>query len=278
MTRDQAYDLNTPLNMFTLEVFKNYPLPDNLFALGPRPTTLPDHQEGDIPLPHTENALRVVGPKSRELFERFLATPACVDIISHVGTMPPPSRQDRTGFRHALAGRVFEELAYFALCEQLQGSHIILSPQQTFHLFKLFHPKARATNDMGISMGIEGVVVPDGLLVKRNHTVWEIEAFLEYKLKVKDTEKQRRQRGGFLSQIGVLRRLSAQPSVGSVYLAKSFQRAFPQFSINAITTGLTLQLQYVVPYDVERPNNFSIPISRKDYGKLLQGITLDCGK
>jgi hypothetical protein len=86
--------------------------------------------------------------------------------------------------RSNIAGYLFETVAYLYLKEKLKREgKILLSPQESFELFHLLIPeKEIIEHPFGLQFGIEGVSVPDGIVLIPSRNSTAIEGSCEYTL------------------------------------------------------------------------------------------------
>lgn len=92
--------------------------------------------------------------------------------------------------RSYIAGYLFESVAYLHLKEILkrQGK-ILLSPKECFEIFRLLYPEKKLIEfPFGLQHGIEGVSVPDGIVLELSKNSTKIVGSCEYSLTtVRDT-------------------------------------------------------------------------------------------
>ena len=77
------------------------------------------------------------------------------------------------------AGVVFEDLAYFYMASQCEEDEVLLTPAETFSFFRSKY-KGHTRNYLFGNSDISGVSVPDGLLLRRNASLWEVRLICEY--------------------------------------------------------------------------------------------------
>lgn len=76
------------------------------------------------------------------------------------------------------AGKLFEEVAYRWLSDQIKSGEALLSPKEVFKLWSVLYSDRKIEEN---TTGIRGVSVPDGLIVKEGEKYIFITTVVEYK-------------------------------------------------------------------------------------------------
>ncbi len=82
--------------------------------------------------------------------------------------LTPRTDEERNENRNYLAGRVFQDLAYFFLVRreiEERSSRVILSPEQTLEFWKSIFPKKQVAQNPFSTGSLMGIHVPDGMVV-----------------------------------------------------------------------------------------------------------------
>ena len=70
-------------------------------------------------------------------------------------------------YRSRFSGKIYQNLANCFLAGKQTGSRILLSLQRTFEFYKSLHPEAEEIDDPLGFNSLEGISVPDGIIVER---------------------------------------------------------------------------------------------------------------
>ena len=101
-------------------------------------------------------------------------------------------------FEKYFAGRLFEDLAFMVLLKRGVGP--VLSPEMTFEFYRWLHPyDVIKSNAMGFT-SLDGVTVPDGLVLEEQRGILRIIAISEYTLN-EDPRTFRKKLRGFMTGI-----------------------------------------------------------------------------
>lgn len=81
--------------------------------------------------------------------------------------LTPRTNAEISLLRRNLAGKVFEDIAYFFLAATLNGgSRVVFSPQTAYELWKRLYPKSSQISSIFGTYTLEEANVPDGLIVE----------------------------------------------------------------------------------------------------------------
>ncbi len=70
-------------------------------------------------------------------------------------------------YRHLFSAKIFQNLANCFLANKQAGNRILFSPQRTLEFYKSLHPNAdEINNPLGFN-SLEGISVPDGIIVEK---------------------------------------------------------------------------------------------------------------
>lgn len=150
---------------------------------------------------------------------------------------------------HNFAGQVFRDIAYSFRVLNCDPSHVVLSPERTFELWKILYPDKNTTYHPFAQNGLKNVHVPDGLLVNRLGAVTKILEYSLVRMDEADLEKE-------------FRAIKIQQ--------KKFRELLGQLSI-----------EFVMPltFDLPRLNGkgdniqfLQLPITRFEFGKFVNGL------
>lgn len=93
------------------------------------------------------------------------------------------SPEDQLKLKRKFAGYIFEFLSYSWLRDRLEEDEILLSPEETFHIYELLYPDNEIIEDeFGFQKGIKGISLPDGLIMspERDKEMTKITEVAEY--------------------------------------------------------------------------------------------------
>jgi len=115
--------------------------------------------------------LRTLNISSRKhLLRWYKATDRFKEVYKEASKfeLTPKTDEERDGNRGYLAGRTFQDLAYFYLVKReiAEGSsRVILSPEQTLEFWKSIFPKRKVAQNPFSTNSIMGIHVPDGMII-----------------------------------------------------------------------------------------------------------------
>lgn len=134
------------------------------------PILLPERRDGAPFLMETEVALRKLGPAAQNLFDKLFDSPEfdrALDLIKNqrLGCRPDSANLGR--LRSEAGGHIFSLLSHTLLWEeQQQQGIVVISPRDTEAIFEHLYSDRKKFNNRGWGLGIDGITVPDGILVK----------------------------------------------------------------------------------------------------------------
>lgn len=262
--------------MLTPEFLKYWPLPDNLHNYAPFINHY-QSRNNDLVLMQTEETLRTLTPQSRSLWEKFFdgscASRVFAAILKHTSSDPYQRYQLRT----AVAGVIFEQLAFLYLTERLTTGRILLSPTQTFSLYKLWYPDHTVVEYYGIRDGLYGITVPDGFELRQAKKSWLITKICEYKAGIQ-VKRTRTQLTRYRHKSDLFSDKLEYGSSGSEQLGLILTQVVPDLPIMPVTFNPKVTTLLVTPTDLVQswPQSFPVPFTRKSFGGVVNAIWADC--
>lgn len=127
------------------------------------------------------NYLAVTPDLKRQVVLPFLESPAAGRILTIAANYQPVDEQEKLRFRDRFAGAIWEWIGYYNLREQLPYTQFLLSPEQTYLLYRNIYADRETVNNLNLNFGISNQTVPDGLIIKREEDHLSVEATVEYK-------------------------------------------------------------------------------------------------
>src|SRR3989344_2609695 len=136
--------------------------------------------------PNTQEAIAgLPDAKTREVFGETLTSGELAGNIEILKELiaKKPDQNKLIDIQEKFAAVVFEDLAWRYLQGELGSDKIVLSPQQTFTLYQIAYPRKRVKkHNFGFTRSIEGVYLPDGLVISVNGETAFITGVCEYSL------------------------------------------------------------------------------------------------
>lgn len=146
-------------------------------------------------------------------------------------------------FKELLVGFFFSNIAYGILKKGLKNRERLLSPQETDEFYDLQYPSRPKRNLYGLGLQIEGITIPDGILISAHGDKTVINRVYEYSLASPDNPGKSRQLDHYRNITEVIAGLTS-PSRGSV---------------NDIRFPEVIQRRFNLPTIVEvDPDNFEV--------------------
>lgn len=116
------------------------------------------------------------------IFADFLRTGGSITIYSRAleYILATSGKLDVGDFVRRLAGKTYQEITYFYLSRQQIPSRTLISPKRTLFLYGRLYPnRVIKENPLGLD-SINGISVPDGLIINVHNGTGRIEAVCEY--------------------------------------------------------------------------------------------------
>lgn len=184
------------------------------------------------------NYLAVTPDLKRQVVLPFLEDPAAGRILTIATNHQPKDEYEKREFRNHFVGSIWEWIAYYNLREQLKSNQFLLSPEQTFLLYRnIYSNREVLQNGFNLNLGISGVTFPDGLIIEKKENHLSVEAAVEYKSLTRmpiSAEKQRIEHQAVSFRNGQLShdlRLEGPEATDPLYhtgLISLFDRRFPK--------------------------------------------------
>lgn len=262
--------------MLTPELLKNWPLPENLDNFAPFINHC-QNDKNDLVLMRTEETLRTLTPQSRSLWEKFFDSSCASRVFDSILRFTSSDPYQEHQIRSATAGVVFEELAFLYLREKLTKGRILLSPDQTLSLYKLWYSDHTVIEDYGIKSSINGITVPDGLELRQSENSWLITRICEYKAGIQ-VERTRAQLRRYRHEPDLFSDKLEYRSSGSEQLGLILTQVVEDLPIKPVTFHPKVKTLLVTPIDLVQfwPQSFPVPFTRKSFGTVLNAIWADC--
>jgi len=130
---------------------------------------------------------RINNPVSRTLFERFLQSEDSVTILNSIVKFYEQLEElrDNDFFEKALAGAMFAQLGYLYLAPLYEKQNrTLLSPNETFTLFRNAKRKAEVLDDtgFGLNRSLMGQTLPNGVIITTSNNGSGIKLIVDYRL------------------------------------------------------------------------------------------------
>lgn len=262
--------------MLTPEFLKYWPLPENLN----NPAPLINHYQScnnDLILMQTEKTLHTLTPQSMSLWEKFFDSSCASRVFDSILRFTSSDPYQEQQIRRAVAGVIFEQLAFLYLQERLTTGRILLSPDQTLSLYKLWYSDHTVIEDYGIKSSIYGITVPDGLEIRQAKNSWLITRICEYKSGI-HVERTRAQLRRYRHESDLFSDQLEYRSSGSEQLGLMLTQVVEDLPIKPVTFNPKVKTLLVTPTDLVQfwPQSFPVPFTRKSFGEMLNAIWADC--
>lgn len=198
--------------------------------------------------PKMEACLKQMPDDTRELMEAVLSDENSRDIFRAVKEFQPKNDTAVKDFTRHLSGALFEQLAYQHIKKGLPKGQILLSPSETFTLWRAIYLNRRSMNNgFGLNKGIEGITVPDGAIAIEEEDQLTIASVEEYKFwtqEIPNTNGFENQRQAYESlHLDIPKRDEAT----SLKLGQTLNQVNPKIPAKKIVLGSDYEIQYFLP-------------------------------
>lgn len=212
------------------------------------------------------------------LIRQFFTDPNGRRILTIVANFSSNHKEQTSLFNSRLAGAVFEHMSFLHLKPKLKESETeLLSPSEVLLLYQNLYLDATSSQitNYGLSEGIMGITIPDGLLISEIEKGLVINSILEYKSWI----HQNRRRENYLQpetdQKTLARhlRLEGSDSLDSKYLGHLIHVMRPHLASKAVVVNPEIKTIYAFPQNSKLilPNADTkiIPIDSRDFGEFI---------
>lgn len=126
--------------------------------------------------------LQVASADTKNLYHKFLAGDQAEHFSTVVREFKPKDEEEDTEFFRSFAGALFEEVGYLHLKEALaEKDTFILSPTDVVEVFRKLYPDRNTDPIFNLNSGVQGISLPDGLVIKDEGSSLTIKGLIEYK-------------------------------------------------------------------------------------------------
>ncbi len=220
--------------------------------------------------------------ESQPLIKDFLKSDGGQNIIDIIRQTPKVNR-NLPDFSRAVAGSIFEQLAYIHVKpEYNRGNFILLSPAEVFNLYRQMLPERAVFEGYGLTLGLVNTTIPDGILIEAIGSLMVIRKLFEYKSWVKKLGIRQMLQSVELSSVDRLSyhltgrdrfTYEIRPEIGPI-----LHSIRPDIPADAtLTIDQNLELIYVAPQNsnvqISNIETIKIPIDSHDLFKLIRNLT-----
>ncbi|MBI2405776.1 hypothetical protein HYV21_01880 [Candidatus Microgenomates bacterium] len=195
-----------------------------------------------------------------------------------------PSRRDSE--KH-FVGFLFEHLSFYFVQTKLKKNQVVFSPRQTEQLYERLYPEDMVQRDQyGLSLGIKGITIPDGILLEQHQGKTFIRGVYEYSLaRLPNTRRKQNQRRFYNSKVRVIDDLlpmGANPLRKQV-MGEYVHRLYPHFPVRMEIDHEKFNTFYIFPRGENETTstldeNISVvPFSRQEFGFFVNELFKDIG-
>ncbi|MDO8619036.1 MAG: hypothetical protein Q7R49_03795 [Candidatus Daviesbacteria bacterium] len=228
--------------------------------------------------PEMKTFLDSVDDISRSLFEQFLQSKNTVKIFNALLLyfQQPTELRKQVFFENSVAGTSFEELGYLHLAPLFEKQNIILlSPDQTFTLYRNANPKAKIMDhdSLGLNKSLIGITIPDAIGLKRTHFESNITLIIDFKLGGSSDNNLRviRQQKAYEYQLTQSKNLDLDREVSLDYLAGLINLMNPEVNTDSLTVNPRVELKYINPNAGEITQD-GVPVTTKDFYRFIRAL------
>lgn len=221
--------------------------------------------------------------EARNIVGEFLISPQAINILTTIENFKPLNRAHRKQFEATVAGTIFEGMAYLLLSPLAKAAkEELLAPHETFTLYQEVHPDKQVINHYGLTKGLHGISIPDGLILYKDQTTRQITGLCEYTLtntKRQSSRFKELQLQSFLDSNHLMENLQINSLQGQKYLGQMLHLMRPDLLSLPVCCSSTLRIVYVVPEDSflvwpdqERVKQVFLPLTKKEFGGFVREL------
>lgn len=132
-----------------------------------------------------DDYLRTVSGEKRRMIEGFINSSETAKLLTIACQFSPNDGYDKQEFDNSFVGAIFEQMAYQYLRSSYEGTaQALLSPQETLIIYQhafTFTDRQLTNNNFSLNPSIEGIAIPDGLVIRETQQALVVESLVEYK-------------------------------------------------------------------------------------------------
>lgn len=217
------------------------------------------------------------------LIQQFFTDPEGRRILTIVADFEPSDPDEAQDFTKNLAGITFEQMSYLHLKPELeQQNSVLLSPTEVFTLYRnafADYSEGNLISHYGLTTGIRGRTIPDGLLIRESEVGLSVDGILEYKAWIRSDVPRRpnslQPATNFItlsSDLGLERSNPIDPA----YLGNLVHSMRPQLKSRPLAINPKIETIYAFPENsqIQVPGSERkvIPIYSGDFGEFISAL------